>query len=157
MDLYNRLISASRCRCSIFANNVSYPVTADLVGGAETCCGCSVPLRWCERSSKDPTVCVLTGRNLGPSPQYFARGNRFHSSATYRRKSGTTVSETGGKDTRNKLNGWIKAPSVTDTTCAAAVNNHRALPFLAYMRLQVIKSLLYVFPELTDAKLTTRA
>lgn len=81
---------------------------ADLVAGAETCCGCSAPLRSCERSSRDLTVCVLTGRNLGPSPQYFAQGNHFHSSATYRRKSGTMVPETGEKTTANKHNVLIK-------------------------------------------------
>ena len=54
-------------------------------------CGCSAPLRWCGQSSRDLTVCGLTGRNLGPSPQYFAPGNRSHSFGTYRRKSVTMV------------------------------------------------------------------
>lgn len=54
-------------------------------------CGYSVLLRWCGQSSRDLTVYGLTGRNWGPNPQYFALGNRFHSSGTYRRKSVTMV------------------------------------------------------------------
>lgn len=79
----------------------------DRVVGAETCCGCSVPLHSCEQSSKDLKVCVLTGRNLGPSPQYFARGNHFHSSATYRKKSVTMVPETREKNKTYELKDLI--------------------------------------------------
>lgn len=74
-------------RCMLFF----YSVTTDLVVSVKKCCGCSVPLRWCGQSSRDPTVCEPTGKNSGPSPQYFALGNRSHSSGTYRRKSVTTV------------------------------------------------------------------
>lgn len=72
---------------------VSYPVTTDLAASVKKRCGYSVPLRWCGQSSRDLTVCELTGRNWGPNPQYFALGNRFHSSETYRRKSVTMVPE----------------------------------------------------------------
>lgn len=54
-------------------------------------CGYSVLLHSCGQSSRDLTVCGLTGRNWGPNPQYFALGNRFHSFETYRRKSVTMV------------------------------------------------------------------
>lgn len=81
----------------MFSAAVSYPVMTDLVVSVKKCCGCSVPLHWCGQSSRDLTVCGLTGRNLGPNPQYFAPGNRFHSSETYRRKSVTMVPELGGK------------------------------------------------------------
>lgn len=54
-------------------------------------CGYSALLHWCGQSSRDLTVCGLTGRNWDPNPQYFALGNRFHSSETYRRKSVTMV------------------------------------------------------------------
>lgn len=67
------------------------PVLTDLVVSAKKCYGCSVPLHWCGQSSRDLTVYGLTGRNLGPSLQYFAPGNRSHSSGTYRRKSVTMV------------------------------------------------------------------
>lgn len=67
----------------------------DLVVSVKKGYGCSVPLRWCGQSSRDLTVCGLTGRNSGPNPQYFALGNRFHSSETYRRKSVTMVPEWG--------------------------------------------------------------
>lgn len=80
---------------------IPYPAMTDLVAGAEMRCGCSVPLHSCEQSSKGLTVCVLTGRNLGPSPQYFAQGNHFHSSVTYRRKSVTMVPEMGRGHTTN--------------------------------------------------------
>lgn len=67
----------------------------DLVVSVKMCCGCSVLLHLCGQSSRDLTVCGLTGRNLGPNPPYFALGNRFHSSETYKRKSVTMVPELG--------------------------------------------------------------
>lgn len=65
-------------------------VMRDLVS-AKKCCGCSARLRWSGPSSRALTVCGPTGRNSGPSLQYFAPGNRSHSSETYRRKSVTMV------------------------------------------------------------------
>lgn len=74
----------------------------DLVVSVKKCCGCSVPLRWCGQSSRDLTVCGLTGRNSGPNPQYFAPGNRSHSSGTYRRKSVIMVPEI-----KKQKNNWL--------------------------------------------------
>lgn len=79
-------------------------MTTDLAASVKKRCGYSVPLRWCGQSSRDLTVCGLTGRNWGPNPQYFALGNRFHSSETYRRKSVTMVPEMKKNEGENKLN-----------------------------------------------------
>lgn len=64
-----------------------YLLMTDFVVSVKKRCGCSAPLRWCAPSSRDLTVCGLTGRNLVPNLQYFAPGNRSHSSGTYRRTS----------------------------------------------------------------------
>lgn len=101
--------------------SLTYPVMTGLVVGAETYCGCSVPLHSCEQSSKDLKVCVLTGRNLGPSPQYFARGNHFHSSAIYRKKNVTMVPETREKDTTYKLKGLTQWQLTDIKSCVSAV------------------------------------
>lgn len=69
---------------------VPYLVMTDLVS-AKKCCGCSARLHWSGPSSRDLTVCGPTGRNSGPSLQYFAPGNRSHNFGTYRRKSVTMV------------------------------------------------------------------
>lgn len=90
----------------MFSEAVSYPVMKDLVVNVKMCCGCSVLLRWCGQSSRDLTVCGLTGRSLGPSPPYFALGNHFHSSETYKRMSVTMVPEVGGGKKKEEREGW---------------------------------------------------
>lgn len=77
----------------MFSGAIFYPLITDLVVDVKKCCGCSVPLHWRGQSSTDLTVCGLTGRNSGPNLQYFAPGNRSHSSGTYRKKSVTMVPE----------------------------------------------------------------
>lgn len=110
---------------------VSYPAMTNLVVGAETCCGCSVPLHSCEQSSKDLKVCVLTGRNLGPSPQYFAQDSHFHSSATYRKKSVTMVPEM--KEEKKKKQHistkvWHHDNWLTSKSCVSVVCILRSIP-----------------------------
>lgn len=95
-------ILSGQCRCHWILSAAVFFMT-HLVVSVKKCCGCSAPLRWCGQSSRDLTVCGLTGRSLDPNPQYFARGNHSHSSETYRTKSVTMVPDEKRQTTKKRL------------------------------------------------------